>query len=80
MRKICIGILAMICGIVLVVNFAFPDYYVPIEWNFQYGQSYLKYFVQSVNSSSELINLCVADDDCKILLEQYNFNSTVIDY
>lgn len=78
MQKVCVRILIAICVFVLVVNVCAWGHYPPTEWNFQYADTYYKDVVKAINESAELTKLCEEEAECKLMLEQYNFNGTVI--
>lgn len=77
MQKICIGILIAICVIAFVVNIGPWGYYPTSEWNFEYRQTFLRDYLDRVKKSSELTELCEEEEECKLMLDQYNFNGTI---
>lgn len=77
MKTICIGLLAAICGTIILVNIVISGRYVPVEWNFEYSQTYLEDYLDKVNKSSTLTQQCELLDGCKLILDQYNFNGTI---
>lgn len=78
MQKICIGLLLGIFGIIVIINVAVPGYYVPVEWNFQYSHTYLEDYVHYVNNDTALLRECEISAFCKQLVDQYNFNGTIL--
>jgi hypothetical protein len=80
LQKICAGILATLFVIIFFVNIAFPSYYLPAEWNFDYEKSYVRHILEAIKDSpddSAVKKLCEAEPECKILLDQYKHNGTI---
>lgn len=77
LKTICIGILAAICGTIILVNIVVSGRFVSVEWNFDYSETYLKDYLDKVNKSSKLTEQCEALDGCKLMLDQYHFNGTI---
>lgn len=77
MQKICVRILIAVSVTVFVVNITFWNYYLPTEWNFQYENTYLKYLLEIIKKNAELIETCEDEPECKLMLDQYNFNGTL---
>ncbi len=76
MQAICIGILIAIFGAGILVNIIVAGRYVPVEWNLDYSETYLKDYIDKVNKSSTLTHQCEMENGCKLMLKQYNFNGT----
>lgn len=72
LQKICVGVLSAICVSIVTANMVPWGHNLPTEWNFKYGQSYIR------DSFEFAIKSCKDDEECKLMLDQYNFNGTVI--
>jgi len=82
MQKICFGILKVLVVTIFVINLLAWTwgFYLPTEWNFNYKQSYDMFFKKVIIESSEnSINrkMCKKYTKCKLMLDQYTFNSTI---
>lgn len=80
MQKICVKILIALAVVVIIINVAAWGLYIPSEFNFNYLDTYEKYLFKLTiekPDDKELRDVCEANDHCKVLLDEYNFNSTM---
>lgn len=81
MRKICFTILIVLGVVIFSINIFAWNLYPSEEWNFNYRHSYdvyiKKIIIQSSNDS-EIRKMCLQELDCKLMLDQYSFNGTII--
>lgn len=82
-RWSCLGILILGLVLTLWVNLAFPDNYLPAEWNFKYGRSALLDTLEGMKNApknSELWKDCMKDSNCKYVMESYIRNGKIPDF
>lgn len=80
LQKICAGILIACFVLIFFINVAFPSYYSPAEWNFDYEKSYVRHILDALKNSpgdSGIRKVCEAEEECKILLDAYIHNGTI---